>query len=81
MKPGNTYEIYYDEEADFLEVFFGSPSESATEEVKEGIFIRKDKKTKEVKSIAILSFKRRGSQIPNRILSQFNKRLPIQISV
>jgi len=27
-----TYDIYYDEEADFLEIFFGEPSEAYAEE-------------------------------------------------
>jgi len=60
MREKNTYEVYYDEEADFLEVFFGEPTKCYADEIEEGIFIRKDKETGEVKSVEILSFKKRG---------------------
>jgi len=76
----NTYEIYYDKVADFLEVFIGEPSKSYAEEVEEGVFIRRDEKTKEVKSIGILSFKKRV-QILKQILKQFRIELPLNISM
>ena len=77
----NTYEIYYDELGDFLEIFFGEPTKCYTEEPEQGIFIRKDKETKEIKSVGILSFKKRGTKILDSVLSRINKKLPIQISV
>ena len=77
----NTYEICYDEQGDFLEVFFGEPTKCYTEEPEQGIFIRKDPKTDEIKSIGILSFKKRGAKILDYVLSKVNKRLPIQISI
>ncbi|MBI2631756.1 DUF2283 domain-containing protein [Candidatus Pacearchaeota archaeon] len=76
----NTYEISYNEEGDFLEIFFGEPTKCYTEEPEQGIFIRKDQKTNEIKSIGILSFKKRQN-ILQKLLSQINKRLPLQISI
>ncbi len=80
MKEHNTYDIYYDKESDFLEVFFGEPSECYAEETEPGVFIRKDEKTNEVKSIGILSFKKR-TQILKKILEQINLELPLKLSV
>jgi len=77
----HTYEIYYDEIEDFLEIFFGQPTKCYTEEPEQGIFIRKDQETNEIKSIGILSFKKRGTQILPKLLSQINKKLPLQISI
>ncbi len=51
--------IYYDEEADFLEIFFGKPARTYAEETKHGIFIMKDEKTSEVKGLSIFGFKKR----------------------
>jgi len=76
----STYEIYYDEIGDFLEVFFGEPTKCYNEEPEQGIFIRKDQETDEIKSIGILSFKKRGAQILTRLLLQINKKLPLHIS-
>jgi len=76
----NTYEIYYDEEGDFLEVFFGEPTKCYTEEPEQGVFIRKDQKTHEVKSVGMLAFKKRGAQALSNLLAQLNKRLPLKIS-
>ncbi len=77
----HTYEIYYDEIGDFLEIFFGEPAKCYTEEPEQGIFIRKDQQTHEIKSLGILSFKKRGSQILTKLLLQINKKLPINISI
>lgn len=55
--------IHYDEKGDFLEIAAGKPSECYAEEVKPGVFVRIDEKTKEVKSIGILSFKKRANGI------------------
>jgi hypothetical protein len=75
----NTYEIHYDETADFLEVFFGDPTKCIAEEVEEGIFVRRDRETNEIKSIEILSFKKRA-QILKEVLQRFNLRVPLEIS-
>ena len=77
----HTYEICYDEIGDFLEIFFGEPTKCYTEEPEQGIFIRKDQQTNEVKSIGILSFKKRGAQVLTKLLLQINKKLPLQISI
>ncbi len=76
-----TTEIYYDETGDFLEVFFGEPTKCYTEEPEQGIFIRKDQQTNEIKSIGILSFKKRGTQALYTLLAQVNKRLPLTVSL
>ena len=75
----NTYEIYYDEGADFLEVFFGEPTACYAEEVEPGVFIRKDEKTNEIKSIGISSFKKR-TQILKQVLQKIHLRLPMSIN-
>jgi uncharacterized protein YuzE len=81
MKSENsTYDIYYDKEADFLEIFFGEPSESNAEEIEEGIFIRRDENTNEVKSIGILSFKKRA-WVLKEILKKVNIDFPLEISI
>lgn len=55
--------VYYDEEGDFLEISAGKPTQSYATEVEPGIFIRRDEKTEEVKSIGILGFKKRSKQL------------------
>ena len=75
-----TYEVYYDENADFLEVFFGEPSECSADEMEEGIFVRRDKKTGEVKSIEIPGFKKRP-EIFKKILEKINMKFPLKINI
>lgn len=55
--------VYYDEEGDFLEISVGKPTKSYAEEVRDGVFIRKDEVTDEIKSIGILSFKKRAKSL------------------
>ena len=76
----NTYDIYYDKEADFLEIFFGEPSKCLTEEMQEGVFIRRDENTNEIKSIGILSFKKRVGVL-KQILQKVNIDFPLEISI
>ena len=68
--------LHYDEEADFLEIFIGEPSNCYAEEVEPGVFIRKDEKTEEVKSIGILSFKKRSKGLKDIEIS-----LPLKMLV
>lgn len=76
----HTYDIYYDEEGDFLEVSFGDPAKGGTtEEIDNGIFITRDIETKEVKDIGILDFKKRTQPL-KQILEKVNLKLPINIS-
>lgn len=81
MKEHKTYDVYYDEEADFLEVSFEEPAKSGTtEEVQEGVFVTRDADTKKVANVGILSFKKRVDLL-KIILASLNKRLPIEISI
>ncbi|MEK6899289.1 MAG: hypothetical protein AABW79_04295 [Nanoarchaeota archaeon] len=73
-------EIHYEKESDFLEVLFGEQSKSIATEIQEGVFVRKDIKTGEVKSIGIVGFGKRV-QLLKMILASFNKKLPIEISL
>jgi len=76
-----TYGIYYDEKADFLEVTFGEPPEiEYTDEIEQGVFITRNEKTEEVYSIGILSFRKRAEILKN-ILLKFNKKLPSEIDI
>jgi len=50
--------ISYDEEGDFLEIFLGKNTKCIATEIEPGIFIRKDEKSNELKSIEILNFKK-----------------------
>jgi hypothetical protein len=52
--------VHYDENSDFLEISVGKPTKCYADEVKPGIFLRKDEKTNEIKSIGILHFKKRS---------------------
>jgi len=77
----HTYDIYYDEEADFLEITFDVPPQKEyTDEIEEGVFITKDEETNEIKGIGILSFRGRV-EILKRILNKVNMKLPLNISI
>jgi len=52
--------VYYDEEGDFLEISIGKPTKCYAEEVEPGIILRRDEKTKEVRSDGIVSFNKRS---------------------
>ena len=76
----NTYEIYYDEEGDFLEITFGEPPENEySEQTEPGIFITKNEKTNQLYGIGILGFKKR-CYILNEILNKMNINFPLNIS-
>jgi hypothetical protein len=55
--------VYYDEEGDFLEISVGTPSAGYADEIQPGIFVRKDEKTDEVKSIGIIGFKGQAKRL------------------
>lgn len=74
-KPQNQLRIYYDEEADFLEIASGIPTKCYAEEVQPGVFIRIDEKTNQVKSIGSLSFKKRTRQVTDIKLN-----LPLEVN-
>ena len=76
-----TYDIYYDEEGDFLEVTFGIPPQTEySEEIEPGVFVTKDEETDEIKGIGILSFKKRV-EVLKKVLDRVNKRLPLDIGI
>ncbi|PIN77562.1 hypothetical protein COV15_01805 [Candidatus Woesearchaeota archaeon CG10_big_fil_rev_8_21_14_0_10_34_12] len=83
MKNYETFDVYYDELGDFLEVSFGVPPEAEyTEEKEEGVFVTRDADTDEVKGIGILSFKKRTKEVVlKRILKQLGMSIPLEISV
>jgi len=80
MTPEQTYEIFYDEVADFLEIFIGNPTKCYAEEIESGIVVRRDEKTDEVKSIGIFSFKKRAIAL-NKLLEKMNLRFPLNVSI
>jgi len=74
-----TYDIYYDEAGDFLEITFGLPPDMEySNEIEPGVFITRDEKTDEIKGIGILDFKKR-TEILKKILEKFNLRFPLNI--
>lgn len=76
----NTFDIYYDEEGDFLEVSFGEPSkQGTTEEIEQGVFITRDVSTKDIRNVGILDFSARA-QLLAKVLTKMKLRLPINIS-
>ena len=80
MKEHKTYDVYYDEDADFLEVSFEEPAKKGTtEEIQEGVFVTRDVDTKRIANVGILSFKKRV-ELLREVLASLNKRLPIEIS-
>jgi len=83
MKNYETIEIYYDELTDFLEISLGLPPETEyTEDIEEGVFVTKDKKTNEIKSIGILSFKARAKEvILKKVLKNLGMTIPLDISI
>ena len=74
----STYTIYYDEEGDFLEITLGEPIECSADEIEKGIFVRRNN-IGEIKSIGILSFKKRAIAL-NEILKRFKLILPVEIN-
>ena len=63
--------VHYDDEGDFLEIFIGKPTKCYATEIKPGIFLRRDEKTNDVKSIGILGFKKRSKDV----------KLPLEIKI
>ncbi|OYT41254.1 hypothetical protein B6U80_01710 [Candidatus Pacearchaeota archaeon ex4484_26] len=59
MKQKNL-EVYYDEEADILEIFIGKPTETYFDEIADDLFEGKDEKTDELKGFKIFNFRKRA---------------------
>lgn len=66
--------IYYDEEADFLEINLGKYTRGYFRDIGEGLSERVDEKTGKVTGIAIMSFRKRTQNLKDLKLS-----LPIKI--
>jgi len=54
-------EIYYDTEADILEIIIGEPSACIFDEVDDDVFEARDEKTNELKGYKIFNFLKRGT--------------------
>ncbi|MCH7568116.1 MAG: hypothetical protein IIA87_01725 [Nanoarchaeota archaeon] len=65
----NEMNIYYDEEGDFLEITSGDIANCYFDNLGNGIFEIIDRETKEVKGIAIFSFKARTKSLEEIKLS------------
>ena len=68
--------IYYDEEADFLEINIGDYTDGYFRDIGEGIAERIDEKTGKVKGIAIMSFKKRTQN-----LQEVQVSLPVKLEI
>ncbi|MAE49192.1 hypothetical protein CMI48_00015 [Candidatus Pacearchaeota archaeon] len=82
MNEHQTYDIYYDKEGDFLEASFGEPpeQEGTTEEIEEGVFVTRETGTNEVKSVGILSFRKRMDLL-KQVMKQLRLEFPLSVSV
>ena len=82
MKNHEAIDVYYDELGDFLEISFGvPPKKEYTEDLEEGVFVTKDEKTNEIKSLGILNFKKRAKEaVLKRVLKQLGMTMPLDIS-
>ncbi len=77
----NTYDFYYDEEGDFLELSLSEPAEDGTtEEIEEGIFITRNINTKRITNIGILDFRKRV-QVLKQTLNRLKIPFPLEISL
>jgi len=75
-KMKNNLKIYYDDEGDFLEINSGDITNCYFDNLGNGVFKIIDKKTKEVKGIAIFSFKSRTKD-----LEEIKLTLPFKIDI
>lgn len=63
----------YDKEDDILYLSIGKPTPSITNEIEEGILIRKDIKTKKIVGVTILDYKyRKNKKMKINLPKEFN---------
>lgn len=63
----------YDEEDDILYLSIGKPTPSITNEIEDGILIRRDIKTKKVTGVTILDYKyRKNKKMKINLPKEFN---------
>jgi uncharacterized protein YuzE len=55
--------FYYDEEADYLEIFAGEPRENYGEDVSKGVTLFKDEKTGEIIGIGVFNFRAKARDL------------------
>ena len=72
---GNMH-VYYDEEGDFLEITLGDISNCYFDNSGKGVFKIIDKKTKEVKGVAISAFRKRAKG-----LEELDIELPVKLNI
>jgi len=72
----NKMNIYYDEEGDFLEISSGNISNCYFDNIGAGLFEIVDKETKDIRGIAIFSFKAK-----TRSLEQIKLSLPFKFNI
>ena len=65
----NELNIYYDEEGDFLELQRGNYKKGYFKNLGEGIFERRNEKTKEITGFAIHGFKKRTQKLKENKIS------------
>lgn len=74
VSTSNTKIVYnYDNEDDILYLSIGEPEPSITNELEEGIFIRRNKKTKKITGLTILDYKyRKNHKIKINVPKEFD---------
>ena len=68
-------QIYYDIEADILEIQIGEPTETYYDEIDDDLFEGHDEKTGELKGFRIFNFKKRGG------MKNINISLPANVGI
>ena len=68
-------QIYYDMEADILEIQIGEPTETYFDEIEDDLFEGYDEKTGELKGFKIFNFKKRGG------MKEINIPLPANVEI
>lgn len=68
-------EIYYDKEADILEIFIGEPSPSYYGEIDDDLFDGRDKITGELRGYKVFNLMKRGKEWANKI------KIPLPVNV
>lgn len=69
--------IYYDEEADYLEIFVGEPRQDYGEHISDDIVLFKYEDTEDLYGIGIFNFKKQSKHLQNA-LSKLPFRLKLQ---
>lgn len=68
--------VYYDEEADFIEIRVNEPRENYGDEIEDDMVLFRDEKTDEIVGIGIFNFKKRCSDFQELKLD-----LPVDIGL